>query len=163
MSDKYVNRWVRIKMRNELAEIETCCKGIIAKADELLDWEWDSYVGAFLATFPVQRAEEVMAICDKYFMSRWNSDSLPDAPPSVRAIAETLGGLRTAQQLLMTRPDQFAMVFGAWWPWGDGQTISLRIGLFTEDVPEYAKAEFFKEFSEWFTNPVAAETPDTLA
>ena len=148
-------------MRNELAEIETCCKGIITEANELLNWEWDGYIGAFLATFPIDQAQQIETVCTKYFMSQWDHESLCKAPPSVLAIAENLGGLRAAQRLLMTRPDQFVMAFGAWWPWGDGQTISLRIGLVTDDVPEHAKAELFNEFSEWFTNPDAAESPDT--
>ena len=147
-------------MRNELAEIETCCKGIITNTLELLNREWDDYIGAFLTTFPVDQAQQIETICTKYFMSRWDHESLVKAPPSVLAIAENLGGLRAAQRLLMTRPDQFVMAFGAWWPWGDGQTISLRIGLVTDDVPEHAKAELFKEFSEWFTNPDAVESPD---
>ena len=147
-------------MRNELAEIEICCRGILNETSGLLKWEWDEYVGAFLSMFSVDHAEQIETICDKYFMSRWDCKSFSKVPPSVTAIAETLGGLRADQRLLVTRPDQFAMVFGAWWPWGDGQTISLRIGLVTDGVPEHATAEFFKEFSEWFTNPTAAETPD---
>jgi len=146
-------------MRNELAEIETCCKGILTEARELLKWEWDGYIRAFLATFPIGQVQQIETICTKYFMSQWDQESLAKAPPSILAIAENLGGLRAAQRLLMTRPDQFVMAFGAWWPWGDGQMISLRIGLVTDGVPEHAKAEFFKEFSEWFTNPEAAESP----
>ena len=147
-------------MRNELAEIEICCKGIITEARELLKWEWDGHIGAFLATFTIEQAPQVEAICDKYFMSRWDRKSFPKVPPGVMAVAETLGGLRSAQRLFLTRPDQFVTSFGAWWPWGDGQTISLRIGLITDGVPEHAQAEFFKEFSEWFTNPVAPDSPD---
>jgi len=145
-------------MRNELAEIEICCKGIIKDHRELLKWEWDDYIGAFLTTFSTSQAPQIETICDKYFMSRWDRESLVKAPPSVRAIAKTLGGLRAAQRLLMTRPDQFLMAFGAWWPWGDGQTISLRIGLVTDGVPEHAKGEFCNEFYEWFTKPSAVET-----
>ena len=148
-------------MRNELAEIETCCRGIITETRGLLKWEWDGYIGAFLATFTIGQVPQIQTICDKYFMSQWDHESLPKAPPSVRAIAETLSGLRSGQTLLMTRPDQFVMAFGAWWPWGDGQTVSLRIGLVTDGVPEHAKTELFKEFSEWFTNPNTAETPET--
>jgi len=29
-------------MRNELAEIEICCKGVLAETGGLLEWEWDS-------------------------------------------------------------------------------------------------------------------------
>jgi hypothetical protein len=139
-------------MRNELSEIESCCKGIITETSGLLTWEWDDYIGAFLATFPPDLAPQIETICDKYFVSRWGTASLDKIPPSVLAIADSLGGLRNTQRLLVTRPGEFVMAYGAWWPWGDGKTISLRIGLVTDKVPEHAKDEFFKEFSEWFNS-----------
>jgi hypothetical protein len=139
-------------MRNELAEIESCCKGIITETTGLVTWEWDDYIGAFLATFPPDLVPQIETICDKYFMSRWGTESLDKIPPSVLAIADSLGGLRNTQRLLVTRPGEFVMAYGAWWPWGDGKTISLRIGLVTDKVPEHAKDEFFKEFSEWFNS-----------
>lgn len=142
-----------IDMRNELAEIEICCKGIVAETSGLLNWEWDDYIGAFLATFTPEQAQQVETVCDKYFMSRWDVASLAKIPPSIMEVAESLGGLRASQRLYVTRPGEFVISFGAWWPWGDGKTVSLRIGLVTDKVPEHAKDEFFKEFSEWFKNP----------
>jgi hypothetical protein len=142
----------KIDMRNELAEIESCCKGIITETTGLVTWEWDDYIGAFLATFPPDLVPQIETICDKYFVSRWGTASLDKIPPSVLAIADSLGGLRNTQRLLVTRPGEFVMAYGAWWPWGDGKTISLRIGLVTDKVPEHAKNEFFKEFSEWFNS-----------
>ncbi len=139
-------------MRNELAEIESCCKGIVAETTGLVTWEWDDYIGAFLATFPPDLVPQIETICDKYFVSSWGTASLDKIPPSVLAIADSLGGLRNTQRLLVTRPGEFVMAYGAWWPWGDGKTISLRIGLVTDKVPEHAKDEFFKEFSEWFNS-----------
>ena len=31
--------------------------------------------------------------------------------------------------MLSTGPINGLMVFGLWWPWGDGETTSLRVGL----------------------------------
>jgi hypothetical protein len=139
-------------MRNELAEIEVCCKSIIENTSELLNWEWDDYIGAFLATFGQQEAEAIEAICDQCFMSRWDAAALGDIPADVMAVAESLGGLRNRQQLMVTAPGDFLTAYGAWWPWGDGKTISLRIGLIIHGkVPEHAGAEFTQEFREWFT------------
>jgi len=53
------------------------------------------------------------------------------------------------------------MAYGAWWPWGDGKTISLRIGLVTDKVPERAREEFFKEFSGWFNSEGAQSASDS--
>jgi hypothetical protein len=148
-------------MRNELAEIEIGCKGIITETGGLLDWAWDDYIGAFLATFKLDQSRQIEQICDKYFMSRWDTTSLAKIPPSVFAVAESLGGLRSSQRLYATRPGEFVMAYGAWWPWGDDKTISLRIGLVTHKVPEYAKDEFFKEFSDWFNPEIAKLAVDS--
>ncbi|MDP6046628.1 MAG: hypothetical protein QGG25_13550 [Phycisphaerae bacterium] len=145
-------------MRNELAEIESCCRALIAETAGLLTWEWDDYIGAFLAQFSSDNAQQIETICDKYFISRWDTDSLDKIPPSVNAIAESLGGLRSTQKLFVTRPGDFVMMYGAWWPWGDGKTISLRIGMVTNKVPDHAGDELFAEFSEWFTNPQPIES-----
>jgi len=145
-------------MRNELAEIESCCRAIIAETRGLLNWEWDDYIGAFLAAFSIDHVAEIQTICDKYFVSCWDSTSLAKIPPSTMAIAESLGGLRSTQKLFVTSPGEFVMAYGAWWPWGDGNTISLRIGMVTNGVPPLAGDELFQEFSEWFANPKVAET-----
>ncbi|MDP6636957.1 MAG: hypothetical protein QGG42_18815 [Phycisphaerae bacterium] len=146
-------------MRNELAEIEGCCKGILTETRGLLQWDWDNYVGAFLATFGSDKAQQVNTICERYFMSQWDTGSLSKIPPSVLAIAESLGGLRSSQRLFATRPGEYALAYGAWWPWGDGKTISLRIGLVTHNVPDHARYEFFTEFCGWFTpQPEESET-----
>jgi len=139
-------------MRNELSEIEICCKGIISSTRSLLTWEWDDYIGTFLAAFSSQQAPRVADACDKYFMSRWDTATIDKIPPSVLAISESLGGLRSAQRLYASRPGDFVMAYGAWWPWGDEKTISLRIGMVTYHVPAHAKGELFREFSDWFTH-----------
>jgi len=149
-------------MRNELAEIESRCKAIIAETRGLLNWEWDDYIGAFLAAFSVADAARIETVCDKYFISRWDTESMAKIPPSAMAIAESLGGLRSSQILFVTSPGEFVITYGAWWPWGDGNTISLRIGMVTNKVPALASDELFQEFSEWFTNPQAAETTPSL-
>jgi len=145
-------------MRNELAEIEICCRGLIAETSGLLTWEWDDYIGTFLAAFGGEKTPAVSALCDKYFMSQWDVNSRSKMPPSIMAISDSLGGLRSSQILFVTRPGDFVIAYGAWWPWGDEKTISLRIGLVTSNVPAFDGEKLFREFSEWFTNPHAAET-----
>ena len=62
--------------------------------------------------------------------------SLAGAPEGVKALVEKCGGLRAAQLLFWGGPDDAAGVFGLWWPWGDGTTVSLRIGLHDVDLPK---------------------------
>ena len=62
--------------------------------------------------------------------------SFPLNQPDKRALVEKCGGLRAAQQIFWGGGDDAAGPFGLWWPWGDGTTVSLRIGLHDVDVPK---------------------------
>jgi hypothetical protein len=116
-------------MRNELSEIEIVCQNIFDQTDDVLRWQWDEYVGAMLATFKLPEVRTVFAACDSSFASVWDFESVADAPDVVRDIIEMAGGLRSSQYLFVTAVEEPIVAFGAWWPWGDWETISLRLGL----------------------------------
>jgi hypothetical protein len=63
------------------------------------------------------------------FPRGWTTKSLENAPPEMQAIADKTGGLRSGQRLLAGDAMFAPNLFGLWWPWGGGDTITLRIGL----------------------------------
>jgi hypothetical protein len=66
----------------------------------------------------------------------FSAETVAGASESQRALVEKCGGLRAAQLLFWGGGDDAPGVFGLWWPWGDGTTVSLRIGLHDVDVPK---------------------------
>ncbi len=56
----------------------------------------------------------------------WTTKSLDAAPTNLKALTQRTGGLRSNQRLLAGADDT---LYGLWWPWGNGTTITLRIGL----------------------------------
>lgn len=138
-------------MRNEMAEVEACCRQIMTDTRALLAWEWDDYIGAALAKFNVKHSAFVERVLDKCFASRWIDADIAKAPASVGELADSLGGLRKTQRLYVTSSEDKITAFGAWWPWGDGQTISIRIGLVLKEIDDAAADRLDKEFVAWFT------------
>ena len=63
-------------------------------------------------------------------------ETLPGAAEGVRDLVEKCGGLRATQLVFWGGGDDAAGPFGLWWPWGDGTTVSLRIGLHDVDIPK---------------------------
>ncbi len=61
--------------------------------------------------------------------NEWTSATIVRAPQALRDTAERAGGIRQGQIALSTGPINGLLVFGLWWPWGDGVTVSLRVGL----------------------------------
>ena len=138
-------------MRNEMAEVEACCKQIMKDTRALLTWEWDEYIRAVLAKFDGKHSDYIDRILSSCFVSKWEVRDIAKAPASVQQIADTLGGLRVTQRLYVTSSEDKITAFGAWWPWGDGQTISIRIGLVLKGIEDLDATHLHKEFVAWFT------------
>jgi hypothetical protein len=68
-------------------------------------------------------------VAQSTFPNEWVARTLPTAPANIQELAERCGGLRTGQSLYSGLGVGRVFAYGLWWPWGDGVSISLRVGL----------------------------------
>jgi hypothetical protein len=62
--------------------------------------------------------------------TEWTQATVSTAPPKLKDYVDRYGGLRAGQFLFSSGSVGGSLVaFGLWWPWGDGGTISMRIGF----------------------------------
>ena len=73
---------------------------------------------------PAARTASQMAL-----QNEWTSATIVRAPQTLRDVADRAGGIRQGQLALSTGPINGLLVYGLRWPWGDGETVSLRVGL----------------------------------
>ena len=99
-------------------------------------WTYDRRLKCVASSIPIAREPDARAAMVEALPTSWSADTLPSAPAGVRALAETCGGLRASQLLFWGGAADEPGVFGLWWPWGDGTTVSLRIGLHDVDLPK---------------------------
>jgi hypothetical protein len=86
------------------------------------------------------------------FATRWTSETLSGASPAGRAIAQKFGGVDPGQELYVSEspgPTRVAL-FGCWWPWGSGDKISIRIGLWLDALPDSQRPPLVQELRGWF-------------
>ena len=95
-------------------------------------WSWDTRLNCVTSSFSTDIEAEARAIAREALSVEWTSTTLGTAPPRIRDLAERSGGLRSGQALLSAGPVAGVLAYGLWWPWGDGVTVSLRVGL---DIP----------------------------
>jgi hypothetical protein len=90
------------------------------------EWSWDSRFAAVASSFG-RDLEPSVRESIKHALSRgWTRKTIDTAPDGLRAITDRTGGLRQGQRLLAGDADT---LFGLWWPWGGGDTITLRLGF----------------------------------
>jgi hypothetical protein len=81
------------------------------------------------SSFSTELEPKARAAAAPTLITEFTSSTLPRAAAPVRELAERTGGLRPGQMLLVSASAGHAFAYGLWWPWGDGMTTSLRIGL----------------------------------
>ena len=131
-------------------KLETTCRSIFQQSRQILSWGWDDRFQAALLQFPVTAKDAVLSMLNSHFDAHWGSSNIDKAPEVVQVVCDNLGGIRDDQLLFATDTSQDALILAAYWPWQNGQTISIRILL---AVPQLADADFDKllnRFKTWF-------------
>jgi len=96
-------------------------------------WTWDNRFNSVTSSFTVEQEKDARTAVAELFVEQWSSSTIARAPAPLREIAERTGGVRSGQVVLSTATLVGVTGFGLWWPWGDGETISLRVGLIEPD------------------------------
>lgn len=100
------------------------------------EWSYDHRLKCVASVIEAAQAADARAAAAEVLATEWNAGNLSQAPDGVRAVAERSGGLRGGQLLLWGGVAGQPGAFGLWWPWGDGSSTSLRIGLHDIDSPK---------------------------
>ena len=131
-------------------ELDNICKELLSAFQGMLSWKWDSRFETVLAEFNVNDKNRVREILDRYFRSTWDSSNINKAPRTVIKVNAYLGNLRSGQMLLTSDATRTEYIYCAWWPWGDGRTISIRIAPCYKRLPDPEKAKKIEQFKGWF-------------
>ncbi len=129
---------------------ENICKEMATAFDGVLSWRWDDRFEAVLAEFSIDNKDGIQTILERCLSHVWEGSTIRKAPENVRELANDLGGLRSGQLLFTSDPATDAFIFGVWWPWGDGQTISIRVGPFDMNLSDSELDGLILLFKGWF-------------
>jgi hypothetical protein len=100
------------------------------------DWNYDRRLKCVASSVPLAREADARAAIVEALPTSFSVETLPGAGQGVRDLVEKCGGLRATQLVFWGGGDDAPGPFGLWWPWGDGTTVSLRIGLHDVDIPK---------------------------
>ena len=120
MTEKTNNGWMEV------------CRDISSRLVGIVDWKWDERFELILGEFPSERKEDVQKVLDGIFIEKWGSSEIGKAPEYVKEIGRFFGGVFSGQYILISAEINQVRLFCAWWPWGNGLTISIRISVLSE-------------------------------
>ena len=114
--------------------IEMICKQLFDGFRGVLSWKWDDWVGTILSEIDTDKQDDIRTLLEKALPISWDSATINTAPQIVQTLDKHLGGLRPTQRLFTSHPSNDGFVFCAWWPWGSGMAISLRVAPFAQNL-----------------------------
>jgi hypothetical protein len=92
-------------------------------------WGWDPRFKCVASSFGKEIAERAREAMSGVLDREWSAATIASAPEDVRALSGRYGGVRSGQLLFTGVPVDGMSLYALWWPWGDGATISLRVGV----------------------------------
>jgi hypothetical protein len=132
------------------SDLKVACGELLADFDGVLSWKWDKNFGAFMAEFSAESQDEVRSILERHFSQEWDIKSIRKAPDIVKTGAGEFGDIRSGQLLFTSGPEGNVLILAAWWPWGDGEVVSLRIASPAKESPDSEKTGIFQRFKGLF-------------
>lgn len=111
------------------------CTELFKVLQAALSWQWDNRFQAALSQISIEEKDVTRLTLENHLGTPWDSGTIDTAPETVRRAIGRLGGIMPGQLLFAVGLPQDGIVFCAWWPWGNGRTISLRIGTSQEGSP----------------------------
>ncbi len=114
-------------MNMNKSDLKNKCQELLNEFDGVLSWKWDSRFNALLAEFPIGKQEEIRTILERHHNLEWDQISIRSAPEKIKIATGDLGDLRANQLLFTSDPENDVFIFTAWWPWGNGEVVSVRI------------------------------------
>ena len=128
---------------------ETVCR-TLADGSGQGGWQWDDRLGAALVVFGEAQAAKMLTLLRQVFPEHWDANTIKSAGNNVSDIVRNLGGLKKNQIIFATDPNQKTFLYGAWWPWGDGKQISLRVFFACANAHDPEKTQIANAFRQWF-------------
>ncbi len=137
-------------MNDFITSIENICAGLVNTFQDILTWKWDGRFGAVLATCTTENKDEVQSSLESHLKTIWDNSNTEDAPDVVLDAISRFGGLMPGQLLFTSDLNQEIFLCCAWWPWGDGETFSIRIAPYSKKIFDEDKEALNKKLKDWF-------------
>ncbi len=137
--------------KHNLEKFKDICFKISLNLPSESKWTWDEETGHALVVFDKEALELIYIPVSNEFAEEWDFISIGGAPELVTALADSDFGLIPGQKLFTAYDDEIEslLLFATWWPWGDSDSFSLRVGIFSPDKKLINRQEIKGHLIDW--------------
>ncbi len=129
---------------------ESICAKIKKSLPPKCELRWDDEFNIVLAVIGKEFENAVYSVIINEFDRHWDFSNIGDSSQSIDKFVSSVFGIVPGQSFFTTREIDELRLFAAWWPWGDNEKFSLRIGMFYTEEEALFKMEIKKCLTQWF-------------
>jgi hypothetical protein len=131
-------------------QLQTYGKVVIDALSPIVKWQYNDFHGVMLAEFSVDKQDQVRLALQQVLPLSWDAKSIKKAPSELKHKAHFFAKLSKNQMLLSDHLENQPKIMVAWWPWGHGATVSIRVFL-TSTAPYQEKSGLFQRLTGIFS------------
>ncbi len=135
--------------RTDLDILETVCHRISLNIPPSCPWRWDKEFNMALTVIDRQDAIVIELPLSLEFSNNWDFTTIDDADAIIRDFFQAGFGVVPGQKVFAMEPVNGVVLYTVWWPWGDDERISLRLGLMSIDGEKLDNAEAKQLICNW--------------
>jgi hypothetical protein len=135
---------------DDLKKFQNICLGV-KKTFSDKAWDFDSRFNSLLIVFDRKWVDPMMRTLDDEFTEKWDSRSIKKASSAIKKLVKALYGIEPGQFIYSDENnDQDLALYAAWWPWGNGDSVSLRISIYSPEKDLITETDIKNYLIEWF-------------
>jgi hypothetical protein len=124
------------------------CSKISLNIPSTSQWSWDNRLKTAMVVFDKGDMDVVYIPIAVEFDTQWDFKTIENSPPHFCEFFKRVFGIIPGQKIFASSDGSGTILFAVWWPWGDGNKISLRVGIYNVDDATDPNL-FKKSLSKW--------------
>ena len=96
-------------------------------------WRWEYRFAMVLSTITKDQTHDAQQALLRAMPELYDHVRINEAPTALRVAVNSKGGVRSGQLVFAAPSDNGTMSYALWWPWGDEETVSVRVGIIDDD------------------------------
>ncbi len=133
-----------------MEQFKKICGQVLIEVSLAYRWQWDENLNVALVSFDKEREEAVLSALSTGFDQDWDFSTIAGAPEPISEFFGTSFGLFPGQKVFSCDNGSGLILLALWWPWGNGDKISLRIGMLSSGEEAADKSEIRDALMQWF-------------
>ncbi len=128
-------------------DIEIFCQKFASAFNDMVTWKWDDRFQMALTEFDVSDKNGIKVILESFLKISWDNSNIDNAPSNVKLLINKFGGLKSGQLVFLEDTNREDFLYCVWWPWGNGNKISIRVA---PSINQLSDVEIISKFKVSF-------------